>query len=146
MRSIVKSSALLLMLPLLMAADHDVTKLPEGSVWSGTWTVRNQKKVVFTTGVDLKITSRERNEFIGQWTTVDTKAIAEVKGTVSGNKVSFKFVREIRGKFHKGVDGSLVASGMLFVKEHESKLKGSTANADLPNQTGEWEAVLKQPD
>lgn len=140
----VKRFAFLAMVPLLLAADHDTTKLPEGSVWAGTYKIRNKKEVVFSSTIELKIVKREKAEFVGHWTQVGQSLTYEVKGTHNANKVSFKFGRVIDGKAPgAGVVGSRTASGIIAVRENETRLTGTTVNPDKPNTSGTFELTLK---
>lgn len=139
--------AIFAMLPLLIAADHDTSKLPEGSVWVGTYKIRNKKELIFSSGIELKIVKREKADFVGQWTQLEQGVTFEVKGTLNGNKVSFSFGRVIKGKAgNAAVIGGRVASGVIAVHEKETKLSGTTANPDKPDSSGTWEATLKTGD
>jgi hypothetical protein len=127
----------------LIAGDHDISKLPEGSVWNGTYTIRNKKEIVYSSGIETKITKREKTSFVGEWAQSANDVAFEIKGSISGNRVSFKFTKELRGKPTPGVVGGRSASGTLTTKDSKNIMKGTTVTEVKPDLHGEWDAELK---
>src|SRR4051812_21652763 len=125
------------------AQDHDITKLPEGSVWNGTYVIKGKKDITFSSGIEIKITHREKTNFVGEWTQSANDVTFEIKGSISGNHVSFKFTKELRGKPTTGVVGGRSASGLLSKKDGKELIKGTTVTEGKPNLSGEWDAELK---
>jgi hypothetical protein len=137
------SLAVLLTATCLFAADHDITKLPEGSVWSGTYVIRGKKEIAYSSGITIKIMKREKTNFVGEWSQSSNDVAFEIKGSISGNKLSFKFTRELRGDPTTGVVGGRSASGTLTTKDGKEIIKGTTVTEGKPNLAGEWNAELK---
>ncbi len=127
----------------LIAADHDITKLPEGSVWIGTYKIKNKKAIVYSSGLQIKITKREKTSFVGEWAQSENDVTFEIKGTISSNRLSFKFTRELKGKPSTGVVGGRTGSGTLATRDGKDVISGTTVTEGKPNLVGEWEAELK---
>ena len=122
----------------------DVTKLPEGSVYEGTFTMSDGKKVTSSSGLEIKITKREGTKFEGEWTNTDNHNRAKIEGAIAGVKVSFKFTKVLEGKFPKDVIGNAKASGTLSVSGEDTTIKSGTYVVPGRNGTGKWEVKSKE--
>ena len=128
----------------VIAGDYDTAKLAEGSIWTGTYKITNKKGIVFSSGIQIKILKRDKTNFVGEWSQSANDVSFEIKGSVSSNRLSFKFTRELKGDPSTGAVGGRSAAGTIVTRDGKEVITGTTVTEGKPNLAGEWEAELKK--